>query len=66
MTEGGITTKAKLAIVEARAKNAEALALMMGVELNNLKQRIRALELDSHPPVNLKAALNHLGVETRK
>lgn len=39
------------------AKNTEALVVNMAVEMASLKKRIRALELDSHPPINLEAAI---------
>lgn len=55
--------KSELNVLRLQVRNTEALCLAMGVAMNDLKQRIRALELDSHPPINLKAALASLGVK---
>lgn len=52
--------KGDAAIAKMVAKNTEALVISMALEMAELKKRIRALELDSHPPINLDAAIEHV------
>lgn len=48
------------AIAKMIAKNTETLVVNMAVEMAELKKRIRVLEMDSHPPINLEAAIKDI------